>query len=323
RAQEAGAIGVMVYNNEPDLMSPTSVSPNVTISLVVIKADDGQAILSELNYGKVTASATNHTMSVDNPAGGQISQFSSWGPDPELRLAPAVGAPGGNIFSTFPLALGSYTSLSGTSMASPYVTGMVALILQARSKNISVEEVRQLILESAHPIPDRNNTELLSPLRQGSGMANIWDSLASQATVEPSQLSLNYTVISNTTSGPSSTKNKKSVAEAPGVSVRTLTLYNRSPSNFLTCTMTHLPASSVSSYAANGSFTAVPRLWPESVGAKVAPDTLPSAFIESLELPIRIAPGMKQNVSVRITAPVGLSAIDRWLYSGYLRFNML
>ncbi|KAJ2255423.1 hypothetical protein GGH98_001995 [Coemansia sp. RSA 454] len=312
RAQEAGAIGVMVYNNEPDLMSPTSVSPNVTISLVVIKADDGQAILSELNYGKVTASATNHTMSVDNPAGGQISQFSSWGPDPELRLAPAVGAPGGNIFSTFPLALGSYTSLSGTSMASPYVTGMVALILQARSKNISVEEVRQLILESAHPIPDRNNTELLSPLRQGSGMANIWDSLASQATVEPSQLSLNYTVISNTTSGPSSTKNKKSVAEAPGV-----------PSNFLTCTMTHLPASSVSSYAANGSFTAVPRLWPESVGAKVAPDTLPSAFIESLELPIRIAPGMKQNVSVRITAPVGLSAIDRWLYSGYLRFNML
>ncbi|KAJ2297954.1 hypothetical protein IWW54_006709, partial [Coemansia sp. RSA 2705] len=123
-AQGAGAAGVLVYNSADELMSPTSVSPNVTIPLVIIKGDDGRFILDELKSGAVVLTATNNTVSEPNPAGGQISQFSSWGPDPELRLSPAVGAPGGNIFSTFPLALGSYTSLSGTSMASPYVTGM-------------------------------------------------------------------------------------------------------------------------------------------------------------------------------------------------------
>ncbi|KAJ1848205.1 hypothetical protein LPJ73_004037, partial [Coemansia sp. RSA 2703] len=175
-AQSAGAVGVMVYNNEPDLMSPTSVSPNVTIPLVVIKSDDGQSILNELKLGTVTLTATNRTVSTSNPAGGQISRFSSWGPDPELHQSPAIGAPGGNIFSTFPLDLGGYASLSGTSMASPYVAGMAALILQARSKDVSVDEVRRLLLESAHPKTDVNSTSLMSPLRQGSGLADIWDS---------------------------------------------------------------------------------------------------------------------------------------------------
>ncbi|KAJ2908004.1 hypothetical protein GGI21_003320, partial [Coemansia aciculifera] len=284
-AQSAGAVGVMVYNYESELMSPTSAGSNVTIPLVVIKSDDGQAILSELNFGRVTITATNRTMSAPNPAGGQISHFSSWGPDPELYLSPAVGAPGGNIFSTFPLALGGYTSLSGTSMASPYVAGMAALILQAKAKRISVDEVRRLILESARPVIDTNSTALLSPLRQGSGLANIWDSIASLATIDPPQLSLNYTELSAQSSpdsdsdfgsaGIAGLDNAATVKHSgeptlarpavqwPGQTVRVLTLRNTSPTNFLTCTMTNLPAAAVSSFMANGSFTATPRTWPE------------------------------------------------------------
>ncbi|KAJ2557081.1 hypothetical protein EV175_001566 [Coemansia sp. RSA 1933] len=312
-AQRAGAIGVMVYNYDQDLMSPTSESPNVTIPLVVIKGDDGLAILDQLKIGATSASATNHTMSVDNPTGGHISPFSSWGPDPELHLSPAVGAPGGHIFSTFPLALGAYTSLSGTSMASPYVAGMAALILQAHAKDASVAMVRNLILENAHPILDANSSDYMPALRQGSGMANIWDSIAALATIDPPQLSLNY-----------------SAAAAPGDpaslekgSLRTLTLHNHSPSSFLTCTMTYLPARSVSSFFANGSFAAEPRAWPEDNKTAVAKDTQPWAFIDGPKLPIRIAPGHSESISVRIFAPTGLSASDRWLYSGYLRFNLL
>ncbi|KAJ2005377.1 hypothetical protein GGI04_001348 [Coemansia thaxteri] len=343
-AQMAGAVGVMVYNFESELMSPTSAGPNVTIPLVVIKSDDAQAILSELNYGQVTISATNRTISTSNPAGGQISHFSSWGPDPELYLSPAVGAPGGNIFSTFPLALGGYTSLSGTSMASPYVAGMAALILQARSKKIGVDEVRRLILESARPVIDANSTALLSPLRQGSGLANIWDSIAALATIDPPQLSLNYT---DSRAQDRSEANfvasagldegeqpmaarlgasafDKPLSQGPNEETRVLTLYNRSPSNYLTCTMTNLAASSVSSYMANGSFTAVPRTWPEGNGTAAAPhDTQPQAFIDSPSLPIRVAPGGSQRIQVRIIAPSGLSLSDKWLYSGYLRFNLL
>ncbi|KAJ2721247.1 hypothetical protein GGI07_004080 [Coemansia sp. Benny D115] len=324
-AQAAGAVGVMVYNFESDLMSPTSVSPNVTIPLVVIKSDDGEGILSELKFGGVTLTATNQTVSTSNPTGGQVSHFSSWGPDPELHQSPAVGAPGGNIFSTFPLDLGGYTSLSGTSMASPYVAGMAALILQARTKSIGVDEVRRLILESARPTLGTNSTTLMSPLRQGSGLANVWDSIATLATADPPQLSLNYTAGIGADSVARRGLDGQQQSEAPeGQVVRELTLSNHSPSSFMTCTMTNLAAEAVSSFMANGSFAAVPRTWPEANStAKVDINTQPRAFIESPRLPIRIAPGESQLVRVRIMAPTGLSNDDKWFYGGYLRFNLL
>ncbi|KAJ1958036.1 hypothetical protein GGI12_004844 [Dipsacomyces acuminosporus] len=335
-AQAAGAVGVLIVNNEDELMSPTSASPNVTIPVVVIKSADGEAIVSELGYGKVTITATNQTMSVPNKQGGQISHFSSWGPDPELYLSPAVGAPGGNIFSTFPLALGGYTSLSGTSMASPYVAGMAALILQSRSKKVSAGDVKRLILESAQPVVNGNTTKILSPLRQGSGLANIYSSISALATIDPSQISINNTVaesaadksvaaagLDRTGSHAATQKQGRAAARGTAVSVHTLTLFNHSPKSHLTYTVYHLPADSVSSFMANGSFAPVPRVWPEDNSTRVAQDTLPHVTIEDQPLPARVAPGTSQHIRVRIAPPKGLKTDDRWFYGGYLRFNLL
>ncbi|KAJ2846719.1 hypothetical protein J3B02_004340 [Coemansia erecta] len=169
----------------------------------------------------------------------------------------------------------------------------------------------------------------MSPLRQGSGLADIWDSVSLMATIDPPQLSLNYTEDRESFGNPADsgldgTKQSLQRGTASDEAIRRLTLFNHSPSSFMTCTMTNLAASSVSSFMTNGSFAATPRTWPEAGSAvAVAADTQPRAFIESPVLPIRVAPGASQVVEVRIKAPSGLSAKDRWLFGGYLRFNLL
>jgi subtilisin family serine protease len=68
-----------------------------------------------------------------------------------------LGAPGSSILSTVPGP--SYASYSGTSMASPHVAGVAALVL-AEDPNLSYEEVKKIILENVDPISALNGKTL-------------------------------------------------------------------------------------------------------------------------------------------------------------------
>ncbi len=73
-----------------------------------------------------------------------ISSFSSRGPTSDGRTKPDVTAPGEWITSSVPTG---YGSKSGTSMATPMVAGLAALILQAR--NMAPAELKALIMNTA------------------------------------------------------------------------------------------------------------------------------------------------------------------------------
>ena len=85
------------------------------------------------------------------PTSGTISSFSSWGLAADLSVKPDIGAPGGNILSTYPLAKNGYANISGTSMASPHVAGAVALLLEAKGKTLDAVTVRTILQNSADP----------------------------------------------------------------------------------------------------------------------------------------------------------------------------
>jgi subtilisin family serine protease len=75
-----------------------------------------------------------------------VASFSSGGPTPlSLRLKPDVAAPGVSILSSVPTREGTWTQLSGTSMATPHVAGGAAL-LRARHPSWTVQQLRAALV---------------------------------------------------------------------------------------------------------------------------------------------------------------------------------
>ena len=192
-AQNAGAAGVVLYNNVPGRISPTVAgTPAITIPVVAISDVEGALIDSRLADGPVTMTWTDALLQSENPTGGLISSFSSYGLSPDLALKPDIGAPGGLIRSTYPLEDGAYATLSGTSMSSPHVAGGVALLLEAQP-NVRAHDVRGILQNSAEPKRWWGNPGLgfLDNVhRQGAGMLDIPSAILAKARVTPAKLSL-------------------------------------------------------------------------------------------------------------------------------------
>ena len=180
-AKNAGAAGILVYNNEPGMLYMQL--DKYDLPSAFISQADGKALTAlEESARKLTVSASYGK--VDNPTSGEMSDFSSWGVTPELTLKPDITAPGGNIKSaTFN---NGYTTKSGTSMAAPYVSGAMAVVKQyveqqnyANSETDKAELVSDLLMSTADLV--MAGTAPYSPRKQGAGSVNIAAATAAKA----------------------------------------------------------------------------------------------------------------------------------------------
>jgi len=92
---------------------------------------------------------------------GALASFSCWG-----KTTVDVAAPGDGILSTVPG--NQYESLRGTSMATPHVTGAIALI-KAKFPGDAPQTIRNRLLQSVTALPDSTQAERI---RTG-GMINL------------------------------------------------------------------------------------------------------------------------------------------------------
>ena len=179
-AMEAGAKAIIIYNHTPsELIAPgiygNNEDPNSVqlIPTVFITKEDGELLLSLID--------NNLKLEFEDGGGVSISEFSSMGPTVDACFKPEISAPGSSIFSTVP---GGYGIASGTSMASPMIAGLAALIKEVHP-DWKTTEVKSALMNTATIIKNPYNGKPITFLLQGAGEADVSKALNTPALIEP------------------------------------------------------------------------------------------------------------------------------------------
>jgi lactocepin len=186
-AQVAGAIGVIIYNdganaNRVDLMGITVAgAPPITIPVVFSNYTQGNDLMMHQSSYK-TVRFDGAITEVPISLADKMVDFSSWGPPPDLSFKPDITAPGGAIWSTVPVAMGSYANYSGTSMAAPHIAACAALLMEEHP-DWTPKQVKIALMNTAELLTDPMSGLPYSPHLMGTGRVNVYNALKNNVTL--------------------------------------------------------------------------------------------------------------------------------------------
>ncbi|MCA1032107.1 S8 family serine peptidase [Bacillus timonensis] len=176
-ARNAGAIGVIIFNNEQGNFEG-SLEVELDIPVVSISKEDGTWLLQKIveKNGKIrTLSKQQQDL---------VASFSSRGPVTETwEIKPDVVAPGVAIDSTVP---NGYMSMQGTSMAAPHVAGACALIKQVHP-TWTPTQIKAALMNTAKKLTDEDGITY-NTNEQGAGRIQIEEAIHTETLIYPSSL---------------------------------------------------------------------------------------------------------------------------------------
>ncbi|KAI2613328.1 subtilisin-like protein [Hypoxylon sp. NC1633] len=204
-AAQFGAKYVLFYNNVAvGAIGPAASEVTDILATGMVLASQGESWVKSLEAG------ANVTLNMLDPltapvslsyqsntiTGGFASSFTTWNPTFEMDIKPQLASPGGNILSTFPIPLGTYAVLSGTSMACPLVAAIFALVSEVRG-TLDPATIENLLSATANPQLLNDGTQTypaLAPVMQvGAGIVQAYDAAYATTLLSKSSLAFNDT----------------------------------------------------------------------------------------------------------------------------------
>ncbi|ODA79727.1 hypothetical protein RJ55_05321 [Drechmeria coniospora] len=282
--------GSLAHNDFTGLLAAGAVSKEVGDAWAEAIRDGKKVTVTIPDASK----SNRHLVANPKPAtGGAVAATTSWGPTWDMEVKPLVGAPGADILSTYPLALGGYAIHSGTSMACPMVAGIIALIAEARGTFDPVL-INSLLSSTAKPQLFNDGDafrDYYAPVsQQGGGLVQAYDAAYATTLVQPAAFSFNDT--------------------DHFIKSMTITISNVGEKE-VTYALGNMPA--ITMYTLDeGAINA----------AKFPNEAVREAAVMTFsQNSVRLGPGQSASVDVRPTAPSGLNAKRLALWSGWIAVN--
>ncbi len=173
-AAAAGAVGIIMAEPTPYLT--VAIAGNAAIPSILTISDAAEAIKSELDNG-VVATLSSELLGagkMETPERNDtIADFSSRGPAIGNGLKPDIAAPGFTIYSALSGTGSLGASYNGTSMATPHMAGVLAL-LREKNPDWTVEEIKALAMNTAgHDITHNEVADRVGQSRAGAGRVDV------------------------------------------------------------------------------------------------------------------------------------------------------
>jgi len=184
-AIKKGAVGVILFNHTPiELITPTLLnsgeapdSARHLVPTIMVTLEDGEYLKK---------SFTNSlSVQVEYQPQSVIANFSSMGFTSDGAFKPEITAPGTQIIS--PVPQGQYAAFDGTSMATPCISGLSALLKQARP-SWSHSQIKSAFMNTADLMINPYNQLPITFTLQGAGSARLDQAINTPAFIEPRAL---------------------------------------------------------------------------------------------------------------------------------------
>lgn len=159
-AEKAGIQIVFAAGNEGEQVGFPGLGTLSVFGLDVDKLTAEERKLASYILDKVILAGAVNTQGSENREEHRMSEFSSRGDNLNGRLNPTVIAPGSDmmVYGWDRHQGNPKTLVNGTSFASPYVSGLLALMLQ-KNPNLTPAQMRDVLKKTAVRLPDVPVTE--------------------------------------------------------------------------------------------------------------------------------------------------------------------